>query len=47
VVLFAFVWIKIEKDLLLIGIAVGSILLIFFGEKWFLNRKYSETEGAH
>jgi amino acid transporter len=47
VVLFAFVWIKIEKDPILIGIAVGSILLIFFGEKWFLKGKSSETEEAN
>jgi xanthine/uracil permease len=44
VVLFAFVWIKIENDPILIGIALGSILLIFFGEKWFLNHKTVETE---
>jgi amino acid transporter len=44
VVLFAFVWIKIEKDPLLIGIAVGSILLIFFGEKWFLKHKSADHE---
>ncbi|MCM4156627.1 APC family permease [Gramella sp. AN32] len=47
VVLFAFVWIKIEKDPLLIGIAVASILVIFFSENWFLKHQSSETEMAN
>ncbi|SHF42714.1 amino acid/polyamine/organocation transporter, APC superfamily [Salegentibacter echinorum] len=42
VVLFSFIWIKIEKDPLLIAIAAGSILIIFFAEKWFLNKKSDE-----
>ncbi len=42
VVLFSFIWIKIEKDPLLIAIAAGSILIIFFAEKWFLDRKSAE-----
>jgi hypothetical protein len=45
VVLGSFVYIKIERDPTLIWIAVGSMLLIFLGEKWFLNRK-SPEKGA-
>lgn len=44
VVLFSFIWIKIEKDPLLIAIAAGSILIIFFAEKWFLSRKSDENK---
>ena len=37
VVLGAFLWIKGSTDLLLIAVAAISLLLIFFGEKWFLK----------
>jgi amino acid transporter len=39
VVLGAFLWIKGSTDLLLIAVAVIFLLLIFFGEKWFLKIK--------
>jgi len=42
VVLSSFVFIKIERDPALIWIAFGSMLLIFLGERWFLNRKLPE-----
>ncbi len=39
VVLGAFLWIKGSTDLLLIAVAAISLLLIFFGEKWFLKTR--------
>lgn len=44
VVLISFVYIKIERDPTLIWIAFGSMLLIFFAEKWFLSNKNLNNE---
>ncbi|WP_320815061.1 APC family permease [Flavobacterium sp.] len=41
-VLTAFIWMKIQSDMLLIIIAAVLLLLIFIGEKWFLYRKENE-----
>lgn len=46
IVLFSFIWIKIERDPVLIAIAAGSIFIIFFAEKWFLN-KNQQKEMEH
>lgn len=44
VVLISFVYIKIERDPILIWIAFSSMLLIFFAEKWFLSKKNLNKE---
>lgn len=38
VVLGAFIWMKVQSDLLLIIVSAVLLLLIFLGEKWFLGR---------
>lgn len=37
VVLAGFVWTKIQTDKMIIFISLGAMLLIYFGEKWFLS----------
>jgi amino acid transporter len=44
VVLSAFLWIKGSTDLVLIAVAAISLLLIFFGEKWFLKRRKDDVK---
>jgi amino acid transporter len=44
VVLLAFIWIKVSTDLLLIGVAIVSILLIFIVEKFFLRTISTEEK---
>lgn len=41
VVLGAFLWIKASSDVLVVIVAVVLMVLIFFGEKWFLKRNKS------
>jgi len=43
VVLGAFLWIKGNTDLVLIAVAAISLLLIFFGEKWFLKTRKDDA----
>jgi amino acid transporter len=42
IVLIAFLWIKASSDLLVVIVSVIGIILVFFGEKWFLHWKESE-----
>lgn len=42
IVLAAFIWMKIQSDMLLIIVAAVLLLLIFAGEKWFLHWKENE-----
>jgi amino acid transporter len=42
IVLAAFIWMKIQSDMLLIIVAAVLLLLIFVGEKWFLHWKENE-----
>ena len=44
VVLSAFLWIKGSTDLVLIAVAAISLLLIFFGEKWFLKTRKDDVQ---
>jgi amino acid transporter len=44
VVLSAFLWIKGSTDLVLIAVAAISLLLIFFGEKWFLKTRKDDVK---
>jgi amino acid transporter len=44
VVLSAFLWIKGSTDLVLIVVAAISLLLIFFGEKWFLKTRKDDVQ---
>lgn len=37
IVLTGFIWIKVKVDLTLIIVAVGLMVILFFGEKWFLK----------
>ena len=37
IVLLGFVWTKLRQDILLVGVALGLLLLIYLGEKWFLS----------
>jgi hypothetical protein len=37
IVLAAFIWMKVQSDMLLIIISAVLLLLIFVGEKWFLH----------
>ena len=37
IVLTGFLWIKAKADLLLIIVAIALMVILFFGEKWFLN----------
>ena len=40
VVLGAFIWIKIQTDMLVIWVSIIGLIFIFTGERWFLvNRK--------
>ncbi|MAU15829.1 MAG: amino acid permease [Muricauda sp.] len=42
VVLGAFLWIKVKSDILVVIVAVVMMLLIYFGEKWFLKSNKNE-----
>jgi amino acid transporter len=42
IVLAAFIWMKVQSDMLLIIISAALLLLIFLGEKWFLHWKENE-----
>ncbi|WP_349351062.1 MULTISPECIES: APC family permease [unclassified Flagellimonas] len=44
VVLGAFLWIKVSSDVLVVLVAVLLMVLIFFGEKWFLKRNDSDEK---
>ncbi|MFD0863954.1 APC family permease [Sungkyunkwania multivorans] len=44
VVLGAFLWIKASSDVLVVIVAVILMVLIFFGEKWFLKRNESNVK---
>ncbi len=39
VILSGFIWVKATTDPMVLGVSVGSILLIFFGERLFLKEK--------
>lgn len=43
VVLSAFVWVKVSNDLLVAVVALGLMILIFGGEKWFLSWEWAEA----
>lgn len=43
VVLGGFLWVKIQNDLPLVLIAIGLMVAIYAGEKWFLSGKRDET----
>ncbi|NEV94441.1 APC family permease [Psychroflexus sp. YR1-1] len=38
IVLVAFLWIKLSSDILVLIVSAGIMLIVFIGEKWFLNR---------
>lgn len=42
IVLVAFIWMKVQSDMLLIIISAVLLVLIFAGEKWFLHWKENE-----
>lgn len=44
VVLGSFLWIKATTDITVIVVALISMILIFFGEKWFLKTLKNETK---
>lgn len=44
VVLAAFIWMKVESDMLLIIVSAVLLLLIFIGEKWFLKMRKDKAE---
>jgi amino acid transporter len=44
VVLSAFIWIKASTDITVIIVAVAAMVLIFFGEKWFLKTNNLEQD---
>jgi len=44
IILGAFLWIKLDTDLFIIILSVGLMVLIFSGEKWFLQSKKTEHE---
>lgn len=46
VVLGAFLWVKGTSDPLVLIVAAITILVIVIGEKWFLSRNASESEGS-
>lgn len=37
IVLVGFIWTKLRQDILLVGVAIGLLLIIYLGEKWFLS----------
>ncbi len=43
-ILVAFLWMKATSDLLVIWVAIGGIVLIFVGERWFLAWKDDEDD---
>ncbi|PKR77625.1 amino acid permease [Halalkalibacillus sediminis] len=45
IILAAFVWVKIQSDLLVVGISVIAIILIVAGE-WFFLKRVQEEESA-
>lgn len=47
VVLIAFVWVKVSNDLLVAAVAIGLMILIFGGEKWFLSRNNNLLENIN
>ncbi|HNP16932.1 MAG TPA: APC family permease [Fulvivirga sp.] len=44
VVLAAFIWMKVQSDMLLIIVSAVLLLLIFIGEKWFLKMRKDKAE---
>lgn len=44
IILGAFLWIKLDTDPFIIILSVGLMVLIFLGEKWFLQSKKTEYE---
>lgn len=44
IVLGAFLWIKIASDVLVVIVAVVLMVLIYFGEKWFLIRNDTKNQ---
>lgn len=38
IVLVAFLWIKLSSDILVLMVSAAIMLIVFIGEKWFLNR---------
>lgn len=38
IVLIAFLWIKLSSDILVLIVSAAIMLIVFVGEKWFLNR---------
>lgn len=38
VILTAFIWTKIKSDILLVAVALGLMIFIYSGEKWFLSK---------
>jgi len=44
IVLSAFLWIKVRTDITVIIVAMSAMVLIFLGEKWFLNYNHQVTE---
>lgn len=44
-VLTAFVWVKIQSDVLVVIVAAVMIAVVFAGEKWFLSRSDDEPQG--
>ncbi len=43
-VLAAFLWMKATSDMLVIWVALGGVLFVFVGEKWFLSWKVDGDE---
>lgn len=46
VVLGAFIYVKAKSDLLIVGVAGASMILIFIGEKWFLSRMSGKANSS-
>ncbi|NQD68902.1 amino acid permease, partial [Bacillus haikouensis] len=46
IVLAAFIWVKAQSDLLVVGVSLAFMILIFTGEHFFLKNRDSEEENS-
>jgi amino acid transporter len=46
IVLAAFIWVKAQSDLLVVGVSLAFMILIFTGEHFFLKNRDSEGENS-
>jgi amino acid transporter len=47
IVLTAFMWVKAQSDLLVVGVSITFIIFIFVGEHFFLKNRDSDEEDSH